>query len=737
MAVPILLPYVLGDDVVRGELSGTAPAPSVSADGTVRADGPLAATAPLPVVAGEATATASGTIAITAPAPSVVALPGSVTATGDLDVTAPAPTFAGAATLTVDGPLASTAPSPTVDIDGGAVARGTLTAESPLPTTDVGGTVTAAGVTTYAAPVPVVDIDATAVIEGTFTATTLLPTFGGPATVTARGTLAAEAPLPTYGFVLGAESAGNLAASAPIPTVLLTDAGRSYDFPVYQIEVDWNNDGDWSDGNEDVTDDVAGLAGVAIQYGRDTAKALSPTAGGSAGMELDNTSEKYTPANTASPLYGLLLPGRPVRMRVGIGPSTYSLFYGHTDDSPLDPDITEKSVELSMLDGLAKLRGQDISTSLYRGIRTGEAIGYVLDAVGWPADMRDLDDGATVLPWWWCSEIDAYEALIDLVNSEGPPALLSVGSEGEVVYRDRHHRLIGSASRDVQAYWPARDLAEGSKVGLSWSNVINHVSFEVVERSADGELTQVWHTEDVTSFVAGQSRVFRVAAAEPFIGALTPEADVDYLVLSGIVSVTLSRTSGQHATITVTADLSGPATIMGMALRAYSVPVRRTRVVQAEDTTSIAKYGRRSWPGEAGFAGRHDANAQAQLIIDGHADPLPVLTARFVSTDASELAQQVARDLSDRIEVTDHVALGGQWYIDAISHRFDGRVGHETVFTCEQVRLVDPDVFTLGSATDGVIGTSKLGRTAPVTPLDALILGSAENGVIGTNRLGF
>lgn len=673
MAVPILLPYALGNDDVRGELSAIAPAPSAAAAGTVTADGPLAATAPVPVVDVNAVATISATMAASAPTPTVL-IAAAIIAAGDLDVAAPAPTFTAAATVRVDGPLLAVAPLPVVDATGGA---------------------------------------------------------------TARGSFAAVAPLPTYGFVVFGEADGLLVAEAPLPTVLLADGGP-HEFPTYQVEIDWNSDGDWSDGNEDVTEDVAGPAGVAIQYGRDGAQAFAPSAGGSAGMELDNTSELYTPANQASPLYGLLLPGRPVRMHVTVGPSTYSLFYGRTDDSPLDPDINEQSVQVSMLDGLAELRGQDVSTALYRGIRTGEAIGHILDAAGWPVGLRDIDTGATVLPWWWCAEDDAYDALIALVNSEGPPALLSVGSEGEVVFRDRHHRLLSTASRDVQAYWAARDLAEGSKVALSWSDVVNHVAFEVPERSPDSDISQVWTTENLTTFAAGETQVFRVIAAEPFIDAIVPVEDVDYVVTTGTVSISLNRTSGQRATISVTAGAS-PATVMGMALRAYSVPTRRTWIIQMEDTTSITKYGRRSWPAEAGFAGVHDARAQAALILDGRADPLPTLTARFVSTNASELAHQVARDLSDRVEVVDHTALGGQWFVDTIAHRFEGRVGHETVFTCEQVRAIDAteERFTLGSAEDGVLGSDKLGRTAAIEVHNVLILGSASNGVIGTNRLGF
>ncbi len=508
------------------------------------------------------------------------------------------------------------------------------------------------------------------------------------------------------------------------------------EYPTYSIAVDWNADGDWTDGNEDVTDDVAALAGVAIQYGRDQSQPLAATASGNASMELDNVSEKYTPTNKASTLYGLLLPGRPVRMQVTINGVTYSLFVGHTDDSSIDPDAGAQSVQLTMLDALAKIRGQSVTTGLYRGLRTGDAINLVLDAIGWPSADRDIDTGATVLPWWWVADQDAYEALTDLVSAEGPPALLSVGSSGEIIFRDRHHRVMGTSSKSVQAIWSETDMADKSTVALPWSDVVNHVEFEVEERRADGELSAVWSTEDIITVADGETKVITAKGSDPFIMAQTPVEDVDYILQAGTVTISLSRTEGQVTQISIHAS-GGPAVLNGLALRAYAISVRARYVVSYEDTDSIAAYGRRSWPNDAPFAGLNDVRAQAQLILAQRAQPTTKLTARFVSVNATELAYVVSRDLSDRIEIIGNSALTGQFFVESISHRFDGRVGHETVLFCESVPTVTADVFILGSATDGVIGTNKLGRTAVLDADNLFVLGSATNGKLGTNLMGF
>ena len=129
------------------------------------------------------------------------------------------------------------------------------------------------------------------------------------------------------------------------------------------------------------------------------------------------------------------------------------LFNGHTDDSPINPDLDNKvSATCHWWIRLADFRGLTISTAVYQGIRTGEAIDMILDECGWTG-ARDLDVGATVMPFWWEDNSDAFTALETLVRCEGPPAMLTVGSDGGIVFKDRHHRLLDAASITSQATW--------------------------------------------------------------------------------------------------------------------------------------------------------------------------------------------------------------------------------------------------------------------------------------------
>lgn len=90
----------------------------------------------------------------------------------------------------------------------------------------------------------------------------------------------------------------------------------------YNVAIDWTGDQDFADAGEDVSARVLDRGTtLTIRYGRDQARAFSPLAPGRAQFELDNRSRDYSPENTSSPLYGLVLPGRAVRIQADSTPA--------------------------------------------------------------------------------------------------------------------------------------------------------------------------------------------------------------------------------------------------------------------------------------------------------------------------------------------------------------------------------------------------------------------------------
>jgi hypothetical protein len=81
--------------------------------------------------------------------------------------------------------------------------------------------------------------------------------------------------------------------------------------PEFQVLVDWNNDGDYSDSGDDITSRVESLT---VSRFRDLISGYM--AGAVLTMSLDNKDHEYSPPNSGSGLSGKLVPGRKVWVRV-------------------------------------------------------------------------------------------------------------------------------------------------------------------------------------------------------------------------------------------------------------------------------------------------------------------------------------------------------------------------------------------------------------------------------------
>lgn len=502
--------------------------------------------------------------------------------------------------------------------------------------------------------------------------------------------------------------------------------------------IDWNGDGDFTDWGDEVTARVLDdRTRVTATYGRDQNRALSPIRVGEAAFELSNQSGDYFPDNAASPLYGQVLPSRPFKLQAVLGATTYTPFRGRTDDFTIKLSPDHRSVDVTCVDGLSLLRGTPVTTPLYRGLRTGEALHKILDAIGWPALDRDIDAGATVMPFWWLDNTDAFEAAMELMDSEGPYALITCNSSGQIVFRDRHHRSVRARSITSQATWYSRTMepmiSEPAEMDHGWTDVINVVSFEVPIRAFGPDLGVVWSAPSRITLAAGETLNVTVKASSPFTGAVVPVADTDYTAV-GTVTVAMLRTSGESTTVTLTAP-AAVAYVEGLQVRAYPLLETASLVVSGEDA-SVSRYGRKSSANlkPPKWAGQYDAAAIVALVLAQRAERLPTLKLDMVAANDTRQTQQLARDLSDRVRVILYDAsVDTDCWIEQISQSItQGGAEHRTTFGLEKAPEQITGAFVLGTS---LLGTGVLGRRGFMDPDRIFTLGSATNGQLGTDIL--
>jgi len=472
---------------------------------------------------------------------------------------------------------------------------------------------------------------------------------------------------------------------------------------------------------------------------------------GSADMELDNRSGDYWIENAASPLFGKILPGRQVRIRMGMmerefgegefgegefgdweseeGNGIYNVFKGFLDEPPQDSSIEAQSTGLPCLGTLSWLRGKKISTPLYENIRVDQALAVILDLVGapvdttiglwdvglwdvalwgsggWPSEARVLNVAATTLLYWWLDDVDAFDAAVQLLNTEGPWAAIYEDDEGRIVFEGRHYRLLTERCTTPQATFRAgvagdtEPLYRSLKYMPRLRDVINVCEITVNQREEQA-LGVVWSLGATITLGSNESRSYRAKASDPFKDAVTPVPGVDYMVTSGSLStVSLDRNSGQSCTITLIAGAGG-AVVTGLQLRAKPLTITGTYVVtnSIDTTASQAKYGQRKYPHdiwpEISYLTAQDL---ANGIVGIYQEPKAAVNLLLQSATYERLVQQLERQISDRVRIIDPMmAMDAEFFIEAVAHNAKGVGLLETNFTCEKAVDFSIGVWDVG-----------------------------------------
>ncbi len=161
---------------------------------------------------------------------------------------------------------------------------------------------------------------------------------------------------------------------------------------------------------------------------------------GTMSLRIIDQNGDFNPMNPASPYYTLLNPMRKVTITATWNGTTYPIFAGYiTSYNTTTPrDVGEiVYTTIQAVDGFRLFQNAQITSvaSATAGQTTGTRIGKILDQIGWPTGMRDIDAGQTTVqadPGTLRTSLGAMQ----LVTSTEYGSLYMDGF-GNVVFQDR------------------------------------------------------------------------------------------------------------------------------------------------------------------------------------------------------------------------------------------------------------------------------------------------------------
>jgi len=511
------------------------------------------------------------------------------------------------------------------------------------------------------------------------------------------------------------------------------------------VEVSLDGTGAYTGLYDDVTGAVAVDPGIVISEGREGARSLMPPKVPSLSYELHNEQGQYSQENAGSHVYQLLIPARPTRVTALHGAERVyddaatdyddNVYYdgaverviasGAVDDIHQTTELGSQRVGLDNLGTMSMLVGQNVTVAIQSNIRTDQAIGLLLDAAGWPAGQREISIGDTTLTYWWCDDRSPWDALLELLASEGPCQLYQDGS-GVIHFENRNYRTITTRSTTSQADF--RDVDTGGLwfTGLSYEpgykNIYNRATFST-RRRALGTLAKIWEYGASLVLSANESITLIVKPADPFQNAVTPVAATDYTVAAGsLSSVTLSATSGLVAFLTIVAGAGGATvngvTSTGIQIRAQPLTVVSETVMQnsVDASASIAKFSPipgANVPRTLNVQGWPEIEpSQAQAVcnawVNRYKEQRPQVSIAIRNADGEHVRRILDLTVSDRITLTDaNTGLSAAVWIETKQTTISGAGGRviACVLGCELIDTLSGAVWDVSLWNTGVWGT--------------------------------
>lgn len=461
--------------------------------------------------------------------------------------------------------------------------------------------------------------------------------------------------------------------------------------PSYTVRVDWNNDGDFSDANEDIT---AYVRSITISLGRSVD--FQQFVVGTCEVVLDNEDKRFSPENDSSPLYDNVKLYRPLQVYATWSGSSFHLFYGFISRYSLRPYLEAKlsggECYVYAQDPFAWLKSDQVTTTLYKDKAIHEIVDLVLDEINLPSNNRAIDQvGDTVRYAGW-RDVTLLRALEDLTGACGghhfiEPDTIDSAPYYKYRFESRYHWYMGTDHTESKETWT--DEFSSFDYDLNDSEVRNFISVRARTRSK-GERQTLWNLESVPIYMgAGETLGFWANFSEFVDDLVTPVAGTDYTAnveSDGSGTDKTDEISISFSGYALTADFevtnndSSAVWLTKLKLRGKRVQENPAEASVAEDSTSQALYKRRPLVVDNKLIDDvATARGVASYYLHWYKNPRPQI-GQLVRLN--QFPSQLQRKIGDKITLQQTaLSVDRDYHIHSVQHKINlAGLQHETTY---------------------------------------------------------
>lgn len=420
---------------------------------------------------------------------------------------------------------------------------------------------------------------------------------------------------------------------------------------------------------------------------------------------LNNTHQKYTYENSESPLYGYIIPKRPLRTYAGFKKNgtaeVVPVFVGLTQKMPAYSGTNNSTATFTALDFLSEIGNMQLTnTIMLRDVRTDEAIAEILNMFGMDSSMYDLARGENVIPFLdFESGANAGNILQKLIQAEN--GALWLDEKGVIRFAPRVADLGKT---------PIATFDEQNIISISPSRtdgIINRVKIESdvrkiqekqpiftmsnergFESSANEDAYRIKPNGNTIIWVSFDDPIWS-ATLNPVLNGANDDSNFTAVDLSGN-----AVTSGLTATGTLFSDAmkivvsnSNSYFVSLSYMEIWGEPAKIVDTIKydAYDEDSVSEFGEMVLEiNDNDFFGSYqNADEYAESILKIRSDYSPVINMKVKGNPALQLG--------DIIQVNDKFA--GAYKITGISSAISGSDGLSVNITAERFIIMMPFIL--------------------------------------------
>ena len=384
-----------------------------------------------------------------------------------------------------------------------------------------------------------------------------------------------------------------------------------------KVWVDWNNNGNFTDGIDDISADVMEASWKLGMRNAYQMMADEMTLD----LMLKNTDGKYLPENTGGTLSGLLLPNRKVKVAFDTGGTTAMWFgflsWPEVEWSPSGTSTAKVTASLNGVGPKRQMEELEIPLGIYNEVTGDEIISDVIELSSLPATISDswvigvaglselgsttiladetdyatIETGVTVFDTYGdTTPPSAWDVITDV--TEGERGKFFFDRDGKAVWWNRTHLISDTDNAGtVSSAGTYKPIALDYTYGTQLANMIR---VESRPRNV-GTGETLWELDTPVQVPVGGTVELEARLRKStgqFAGSSNLTASPEFS--AGTATVTVTPQGGKAKIQLVNESTTAAAVLSGLTLSGAPVVQQNNLSVTAMDEDSIAIYGKQS-----------------------------------------------------------------------------------------------------------------------------------------------